>query len=172
MDVTIRRCEPRDAEALSLVGQATFLETYAADLDAADILAHCRVEHAVARYADWLRDPRYRLWIAEAAAGRAPVGYAVLAPPDPADGLPAEDLELKRIYVLHRQHGSGVGARLLAAAIEAAQATPAPRLLVGVYDGNERALAFYARHGFKPAGARKFRVGANIHDDPVLARQL
>jgi len=172
MDVTIRRCEARDAEALALVGQATFLETYAGDLDAADILAHCRAEHAAERYAGWLRDSRYLLWIAEAAAGQAPVGYAVVAPSSPDDGFPAEDLELKRIYVLHRLHGSGIGARLMAAAIAAAQANAAPRLLVGVYDGNARALAFYARYGFKPAGIRKFRVGANIHDDPVLARDL
>lgn len=172
MDVTIRRCEARDAEALALVGQATFLETYAGNLDAADILAHCRTEHAAERYAVWLHDPSYRLWLAEAAAGAAPVGYAVVAPSNPADGFPPEDLELKRIYLLHRLHGSGVGARLMTAAIEAARASPAPRLIVGVYDGNARALAFYARYGFKPAGSRKFRVGANIHDDPVLARDL
>jgi ribosomal protein S18 acetylase RimI-like enzyme len=171
MDVIIRRCDPGDAEALALVGQATFLETYAGALDAADILAHCDVEHAPARYADWLGNPGYRLWLAEAASGRAPVGYAVLAPADFPEALPS-DLELKRIYVLHRLHGSGVGARLMATAIEAAQASDAGRVLVGVYDGNERALAFYARHGFSPAGARKFRVGANVHDDPVLARRL
>ena len=131
MDVTIRRCEARDAEALALVGQATFLETYAGNLDAADILAHCRTEHAADRYAAWLRDNRYMLWIAEAADGAAPVGYAVVAPSNPADGFPPEDLELKRIYLLHRLHGSGVGARLMAATIDAAQATTAPSTNTG-----------------------------------------
>ena len=172
MDVTIRRCEPRDAEALALVGKATFLETYAGALDAADILAHCQAQHAPARYEAWLQDWRYLLWIAEAAAGGAPVGYAVVAPPDLADGFPARDLELKRIYLLHRLRGSGIGARLMTASIEAATATGAPRLLVGVYEGNARALAFYSRHGFAPAGFRKFRVGASTYDDPVLARDL
>jgi GNAT superfamily N-acetyltransferase len=171
MDVTIRPCAANDAEALALVGQATFLETYAGSLDVADILTHCQVEHAPARYVGWLQSPTCRLWIAEAEPGCAPVGYAVLAPadfPEARDG----DLELKRIYVFHRMHGSGVGARLMTAAIDAARAAAAPRLLVGVYEGNDRALAFYARHGFRPAGVRKFRVGANVHDDPVLALEL
>jgi ribosomal protein S18 acetylase RimI-like enzyme len=171
MDVTIRRCEPRDAAGLALVGQATFLETYAGSLDAADIFAHCATEHAPARYAAWLQDPAYGLWIAEADAGLAPVGYAVLAPPDVSEASPG-DVELKRIYVFHRLHGSGVGPRLMSAAIAAAQARGALRLLVGVYDGNSRALAFYARQGFRPAGVRKFRVGAIVHDDPVLALEL
>ena len=35
-----------------------------------------------------------------------------------------------------------------------------------------RAFGGSASGWFEPAGARKFRVGANIHDDPVLARRL
>ena len=44
MTIRIRECGPADAQALALVGQATFLQSYADDLPGADILAHCR-EH-------------------------------------------------------------------------------------------------------------------------------
>lgn len=172
MDVTIRACGADDAAALSLVGQATFLETYAGALPVSDILAHCQGEHGAAHYAAWLGRPGYRMWIAEMADGAAPIGYAVVSPPDLPVPTGPHDLELKRIYLLHRFHGSGVGARLMAAALEGARAAGASRLLLGVYGGNVRAMDFYERQGFTRAGVRKFRVGANEYDDLVLAKAL
>jgi ribosomal protein S18 acetylase RimI-like enzyme len=172
MEANIRTCGAGDAAALALVGQATFLETYAGNLPAADIFAHCEHEHAPARYAAWLGKPDYRMWIAEMAEGEAPVGYAMLSPPDLPVPLGPDDVELKRIYLLHRFHGSGVGARLMDAAIDGARAAGARRLLLGVWGGNTRAMAFYGRQGFVQAGERKFRVGANDYDDLVLARTL
>lgn len=177
MHVEIRRARPDDAAALALVGQATFLETYAGQLLAADILAHCAHEHAVERYAGWLAEDGRQVWIVEAAAGGAPLGYAVLAacdlaasdlqaPPDPGD------LELKRFYLLGRCHGQGLGARLMRNVLEGARAAGARRLLVGVFSANARAIAFYARQDFIRAGARKFRVGEGVYDDLVLARSV
>jgi len=171
MVVTIRGCDPGDARALALVGKATFLETYAGVLDVADVLDHCDVEHGVARYAAWLKTPGYRLWIAEVEGG-APVGYAVLGPVDLPLETSVRDLELKRIYLLHRFHGEGVGRRLMHAALETATTTGARRLLLGVYDGNHRALAFYARQGFVEAGRKPFQVGSRVYDDLVLGRPL
>jgi GNAT superfamily N-acetyltransferase len=171
MAVTIRACDEGDARALALVGKATFLEAYAGVLPAADIFDHCDVEHGQPRYAAWLKTPGYRLWIAEIEGG-APVGYAVLGPADLPIPTTVRDLELKRLYLLHRFHGTGVGHRLMRAALDAATTTGAQRLLLGVFDGNDRALAFYARQGFTPSGRRPFRVGSRDYDDLVLGRSL
>lgn len=172
MDVTIRACAPSDDAALALVGQATFLESYADVLPASDILAHCEREHGQAFYHAHIGKVGYSLWIAELAQTGSPVGYAMLSPPDLPVRVDAGDLELKRIYLLHRFQGLGAGARLMAAAIEGARTAGAGRLLLGVYGENSRAIAFYARQGFVEAGVRKFRVGANDYDDLVLARGL
>jgi GNAT superfamily N-acetyltransferase len=128
-------------------------------------------EHGAARYAAWLKAPGYRLWIAEVEGG-APVGYAVLGPVDLPLETSVQDMELKRIYLLHRFHGEGVGRRLLHTALDAAVATGTSRLLLGVYDSNHRALAFYARHGFVEAGRKPFQVGSRVYDDLVLSRPL
>jgi diamine N-acetyltransferase len=170
--VRIRACAPADAPSLALVGQATFLETYADVLPVSDILAHCAQEHGLAYYRNRVGKPGYSFWIAESEPGDAPVGYSMLSPPDLPVALGPNDVELKRIYLLHRFHGSGVGAGLMAAAVESARQAGARRLLLGVYGQNVRALAFYARQGFVEAGVRKFRVGANEYDDVVLARDL
>lgn len=172
MQMIIRPCAPGDAAALALVGQATFLESYAGVLPAADILVHCRTQHAETLYADWLARPDHHLWLAEAAEGLAPVGYAVLTPPDLPVATDAGDVELKRIYLLHRFHGAGHGAALLGAAVQAAASAGKRRMLLGVYGRNTRALGFYARQGFVQVGVRRFRVGANEYDDLVLALDL
>ncbi|HEY8572208.1 GNAT family N-acetyltransferase [Phenylobacterium sp.] len=172
METVIRSCTPADAAALALVGQATFLQTYADVLPASDILAHCQGEHAEAYYAAKLAEPAYGFWIAELSETGAPIGYAMLCPPDLPVATTEADLELKRIYLLHRFHGTGLGAGLMAMAANAARQRGAERLLLGVYGGNTRAMAFYARQGFAPAGERKFKVGANEYDDLVLARAL
>ncbi len=171
MKVTIRGCVAGDERALALVGKATFLETYAGTLDRSDLLHHCDVEHGEPRYAAWLRTPDYRLWLAEVEGG-APVGYAVLGPSDLPIPTTVRDLELKRIYLLHRFEGAGVGRRLMETAVAAAMAAGAHRLLLGVYDENHRALAFYARHAFSEAGRKAFTIVSTTYDDLVLGRPL
>jgi len=172
MEIGIRTCGPGDAAALALVGQATFLETYATVLPAADIMVHCRHEHGEARYAGWLGKPGYDFWGAEVAGLGGLVGYVMLCAPDLPVPTGEGDLEIKRIYLLSKFQGGGVGARLMGVASEAARAAGAKRLWLGVYGANASAIAFYARQGFTQAGVRKFQVGANTYDDLVLARNL
>ena len=173
MTVQVRRAGAGDAESLALVGQATFLESYAGQLNAGDILAHCALQHAVAVYEGWLADPRMRLWLAEAHPGGAPVGYAVSGPanlpiPDPRPG----DVEIRRLYLLHRFHGAGVGWALMRAALENARVSSASRALLGVNSDNARALSFYWRIGFQAIGTRKFLVGKTWCDDLILGLDL
>lgn len=172
MSFLIRPCGRHDALALATVASATFLETYAGIIDGADSLAHCRSQHAVSAYEGWLANPSTPLILATVDPGACPIGYAMLSPPDLPVPLVEGDVELKRIYVLHRFHGDGVGPALLDAAVEAARASGARRMLLGAYGGNERAIAFYKRNGFAQVGTRVFRVGDNDYDDVVLARDL
>lgn len=172
-EASIRRATRADAPALSLVGSATFLETFAGVLSGADVVAHCSTEHSLAVYEAWLTSADAAVWLAESLEGGAPVGYAVLdrAKLVVAD-LQPDDLEIKRIYVLARFHGTGVGARLMAAALDEAKRRGARRALLGVYAQNPRALAFYAKNGFTRVGERYFKVGANTYFDHILAREL
>ncbi len=172
-DTLLRVAAPGDEQALALVGAASFLETFAGVLDGADILTHCATQHAAPLYAQWLARGDMCLWIAQTTAGAAPVGYAVLAPAalPVADPQP-DDLELKRIYLLHRFQGGGLGRRLMQAAIDEARNRAARRLLLGVYARNEKALAFYMRCGFEQVGERRFQVGGNQYEDAVLALPL
>ena len=168
--IVLRECVPGDEEALALVGAATFLETFAGLLEGQDILAHCRMQHAATQYAAWLADSGYKLWLAE--LNRAPIGFAVLSPPDLPVAVTKDDIELKRIYLLHRFQGGGLGRRLLEWSVTQARALGMKRLLLGVKADNTGALAFYDRVGFVRIGERKFLVGSMLCDDYILSLPL
>jgi ribosomal protein S18 acetylase RimI-like enzyme len=168
----IRRCSPADASRLALVGQATFLETYAGIVDGGDILLHGQKTHSPDSYAALAADPAVDLYLAVMAPDDAPVGFAMVSPPDLPVTTGPDDLELRRIYVLHRFHGEGLGPRLMQTAIDRARERGARRLLLGAYGENHRAIAFYRRTGFVQVGTRIFHVGQNDYDDVVLALEL
>ena len=169
MTIAIREAGFGDEHRLALVGVATFLESYAGVLPGDDIIAHCATKHSPTIYEDWLLGGEARIWLAEAGEGHAPVGYAVMTPPDLPLPSGPEDAEIRRIYVLHRFHKEKVGWALMKTAMDAARRTGKKRMLVGVYGKNERAIAFYKRVGFSVVGERKFQVGATVHDDLILA---
>jgi ribosomal protein S18 acetylase RimI-like enzyme len=171
--VVVRRATADDADALSLVAAATFLESYAHMIKAADMLAHVGRFHAADAYRAFAADPACGLWIAELGQGGAPVGYALLTPPDlPIPDLGPEDCELRRIYILSRHHGGGIGHRLMRMLTEHARAMGKTRLFVGVHSENDGAIAFYGRSGFTDAGRRIFRVGDTEYDDLIFAMDI
>ncbi|MCW6529451.1 GNAT family N-acetyltransferase [Sphingomonas lycopersici] len=172
MDWRLRRAEPADAAACSLIAGATFLEAFAGILDGADIVAHVADKSGAANFAAWAADAASVVTLAEAPTGGAPLGYSLLTTPDLP--VPAEDgdIELKRIYALAPTHGTGLGAALMQRAIDDARALGRKRMLLGVYGGNARAQRFYAKQGFAVAGTRRFKVGATWHDDLVFARAI
>jgi ribosomal protein S18 acetylase RimI-like enzyme len=89
--------------------------------------------------------------VAEAADGEL-VGYVFLLPERLAFVWDAA--VVNELYVAPASRGTGVADDLLAAATALAEAQDLPleRLLLDVDPGNERARAFYERHGFEPWG--------------------
>ena len=166
----LRVCGPGDEEKLALVGAASFLEAFAGFLEGEDILAHCQKQHSAEKYAAMLADAETKTCVAEV-KGSA-VGYAVVCPPDLPVQMGPDDLELKRIYLLHRFQGSGMGAALMDWSVETARKMGKRRLLLGVNDQNDKAVGFYLRHGFEHAGTRSFQVGNTVCSDFILARRL
>ena len=164
----VRSATIDDADSLALIGAATFLETFAGILDGSAIVAHCARVHSPEAYRALLGDGA-KAWLATVTPGDAPVGFALVAKPD-LPGAIDGDVELKRIYTLSRLHGTGVGAALMDAVFAATG--DAKRMLLGVYTGNARAIAFYGKHGFQKIADRQFNVGGKLYDDTVLARSL
>ncbi|MEM1036855.1 MAG: GNAT family N-acetyltransferase [Pseudomonadota bacterium] len=173
-NISIHRAAPGDEHTLGAIGSATFLESFIEDIPGPDLIKHCHTQHSVETYSEYLTksDPRYACWIASYAKTGAPIGYALTCPPD----LPMEntdtDIELKRIYVFSRFHGSGAAKALNDLADAHARNLNCRRILLGTYEDNQRAIAFYHREGYEKIGTRQFQVGDQIFDDIIMAKPL
>lgn len=170
----IKRAETDDAEMLSAIGGATFLESFIDTIPGPDIVLHMQRQHSaeVYRYFLTASDPRYACWLALYSETAAPVGYVVAAPPDLPIETDATDIELKRIYLFSKFQGSGV-AKALNEAFEAhAVACGATRIFLGTYHENWRAVGFYKKSGYEQVGVRQFEVGGQLFDDIIMAKPL
>ena len=179
-----------DAGALSSLAAATFplaCPPHTTPEAIADFIAkNFGVEHFEA----YLADPERILLVAElpeveAAAGGADVtddprllGYTMLVGGEPADADAARavtarpTIEFSKVYVLAESHGTGAGAALMRASLDAARAAGAATAWLGVNEENARAIAFYERHGFAKVGEKHFVVGGRVEDDWVMEHPL
>jgi GNAT superfamily N-acetyltransferase len=144
--VTIRPAGIDDAAAGAALHIACWREAYAPFTDPA-VLARLTddLEERTERWRSHIADGPPR-WLAVTDDGEL-VGFST-AGPGRDDDIDL-DLELYAIYVRASQYGTGVGHRLLQAAIGDAPA------YLWVFEANVRARGFYGRQGFEPDGARK-----------------
>jgi diamine N-acetyltransferase len=171
-DITVRRAVAGDAGLLSMIGGATFFIAFAHDHPGDGLVDHVESEHSRAYYDAALADPACAIWIAETRFG-APVAYAMLTPPKLDCPTKADDLELKRIYVLPEWQKHGLGAILLDAVEAEAARRGAARLFLCVYTQNDRAQRFYDRRGFADTGCgQRFMVGSKPFADMIWAKPL
>ena len=172
MNLTIRRANAADATHIALLGRVTFTETfgYLFHDDPDDLRAYLRATFGVAKIEASLGKPENLYWIAE--QERLPVGYAKLKYPLP---LPAGDAraacQLQKIYVLSEVIGQGVGHALLDRVVARAAALE-PALWLDVLKENERAIAFYASHGFTPAGDDTYVIGTQRFRFHLMVRRF
>lgn len=81
-------------------------------------------------------------------------------------------VEVSKLYVLPDDHGTGVAAALITAALRHADELGAKSVWLGVNQLNERAQRFYAKHGFTISGTRTFHLGAGVENDYVMTRPV
>jgi ribosomal protein S18 acetylase RimI-like enzyme len=167
----IRTATSDDLEALVPCARRSFFDAYCDTDDHAVIDEYCARHFTRERFAAILGDPGSRLFVAR--EGDAIAGYAQLSrssPPSCVAG-PAP-FELVRLYLAKDRIGRGIGARLIGAAMDEARARGGRTIWLGVYERNERAIAFYTRFGFRFVGHTPFEWGGRWFDDPVMERAL
>lgn len=166
----LRRANVADAGKLALIGAASFLETFANDHPGDATVEFIRTYHSENAWAATLAKSDTAVWIAEEVAG-CPVGYAVLSAAS-SPGTTPEDAELKRIYVLSKWHGTGIGRALFDVAEAEARARRAVRLVLSVYKSNWRAIRFYQKQGFVIIGEATFAEFPVEFADDIMAKPL
>ncbi len=168
--ISIRRAQLRDAGALAALGERTFVDTYAAFNTPEDMRVYVAENFSEAVIARELRDTRVTYLLGSV---EEPAAYAKIfegAPPPCVTG--PKPIELSRFYVSKEWHGKGAARVLMNACIVEAGRLGARTLWLGVWEKNERARAFYAKHGFADVGEHEFLLGKDLQRDRVLERVL
>jgi diamine N-acetyltransferase len=82
-------------------------------------------------------------------------------------------LEVARLYLDARQHGSGYAQRMMEHALARAKHQRRSGVWLGVWQRNHRAMSFYQKNYFQIIGTHPFEMGAGlIEDDFVMFREL
>jgi GNAT superfamily N-acetyltransferase len=168
-DPQIRRAGPADAEALSAIGTATFVETFGHLYPPSDLAAFLAEAYGLERTRADLADPRKASWIVE--AGGQVVGYALAGPCAlPHPGVTPACGELKRLYLLEAWQNGGLGRRLFDETLAWLQSAGPRAVWIGVWSGNHGAQRFYGRQGFDKVGEYGFHVGNTVDREYILKR--
>lgn len=167
----LRRAGVYDAAKLSLVGGASFLESFAGDHDGDLLVAHVAASHSVDYYTQALSDPDVAAWIVEHDVG-APIGYATSGKSCLPGTDAATDIALHRIYLLSRWHGTGLGRQLFDVVETHARDRGAARLVLSVYTENAKALRFYRARGFEVIGDTAFPPFPDTMRDLIMAKRF
>lgn len=171
MNITIRRGVAADAAGLAELAERTFRETFAADNSADDMALHLAQTYGHSQQHRELVDPDITTLLAECEGQRA--GFAqVRAGVTPACVMGESPIELWRFYVDRQWHGRGVAQALMKSAESEAYRRGGRTLWLGVWERNERAKAFYRKHGFVDVGSQVYMVGADAQIDRVWVRTL
>ena len=170
--LTIRRGEPADAPAIAEFAARVFHESFAADNRPEDMAMYMLVAFGPEQQRRELADPDNTYLLAEQDGRLA--GYALVR----AGGETPEcvatrpSVEVVRFYVDRPWHGRSVAALLMAECEAEARRRSARGMWLGVWERNDRAVAFYRKCGFRDVGSHEFVLGTDVQRDRVMEREL
>ena len=167
--LTIRQATADDAELLYTIGLETFSDTFSRDNTPEDIAIYLAAAFSRDIQAAELAAPRSWFLIAETEG--EPAGYArLVAGAAPQQVTGTNPIEIVRLYSRAAWIGRGVGAALMRACLETATDLGCDTVWLGVWERNQRAIAFYERWGFRKVGSHPFMLGHDAQTDWLMQR--
>ena len=167
----IRRARIEDANLLAELGAQTFAETFTEDNTPEDMAAYLAASFSLEKLTAELTDPLSIFFIAEV-DGHAG-GYAKLHSGKALDGVEGQKpIELVRLYVSRKWLGRGVGQALMQRCVNEARGKGFQTIWLGVWERNDRALAFYRKWNFREVGEHIFQLGSDPQRDILMQRAI
>lgn len=165
--LSFRDASEKDADELAGIGRETFVETFGDLYPPSDLKTFLDGAFTPELMLADLHDPETEVRIC--LSGKRIIAYCKIGPCKlNTYDAPLPALELHRVYVSQARQGVGVGRILLTWAIDRARARKAKSLFLGVWQGNERAIALYKSRGFDTVGTHHFHVGKTVDDEYTM----
>ena len=170
-ELTISLGTVSDAQQLAEFAARSFQETFDADNNPEDMQAHLSANYGPKQQAAELADPKVTTILAR--SNRELVAYAQVRRSTPPPCVThAAPIELHRLYVDRKAHGSGLASKLMQAIHEAAYDFDGRHIWLGVWEHNPRAIAFYKKNDFADVGSTIYMVGPDEQVDRVLVASI
>ncbi|MPT26532.1 MAG: GNAT family N-acetyltransferase [Achromobacter sp.] len=153
--VTLRQATARDADTIAAMHAASWAATYRGLLPDGFLDAGL----ADNRRVHWQEQLRrsdadaQAVFIAEQAG--QPIGFVCVK----QERDHPDDVLLDNLHVLAPHQGTGAGKLMVARATDWARARGASRLYLYALEGNNRAIAFYERQGWRHTGTESDQIG-------------
>ncbi|RWB13451.1 N-acetyltransferase [Mesorhizobium sp.] len=161
--VQIRAMTKNDLAAVSrLLGQS-WRRTYSPIMGEENAARLSDERHAPDRLAEEIKNDNKMSFVAEQADGSI-AGYAM------AEMDEKGDVMLDRLHIQPEAFGSGLAVDLLHAVLAAHAGIPS--IALEVIEGNDRAIAFYRKHGFEVVERRPAAHGVGGHASLIMRRLL
>ncbi len=171
MTVTIRMAGPQDAALIADMSRRTFYDSFAESNTKEDMDLFMNEVFTREELKKEVYDPSNIFFLAF--DGEQPLGYVRMREGEEQDvfgGEPA--FEIARIYNEKTAIGKGVGSALMQACIDTALAQGKKWIWLGVWEKNDRAIAFYSKWGFEKYDTHDFILGKDVQTDWLMKKQL
>lgn len=169
--LNIRPATPSDAALLAAFAARAFRAAFAADNNPTDLEHYIATSFTTEQIAAEITDPQALFLLAN--QNEQLLGYTKLQFGNTPASLHApHPVELVRIYVDPERLARGLGSRLLEANLQAAKERGCETIWLGVWEHNQRAIAFYHKWGFEVIGEQSFVLGQDVQRDLLMSLPL
>lgn len=161
--IEIVACDSDDLAAIQRISRQTFYDTFSAVNTKENMTTFLDNAYSKEQLQKELDSPSSQFYLAKVDGDIA--GYT-------KENFDNEEFELERIYLEKSYQKFGLGKLLVDHAIGSAKLQKADHIVLGVWEHNENAKAFYQKLGFKKIGQHVFQLGDDPQMDYIYRKDL
>lgn len=168
--MTLRPALPSDASSIAALSIEVWIGTFLRAGVSGVFADYALAEFTADRMAGLIADPAQFILVSQNREGID--GFIRVTSPSAAPVPGCSEVEIATFYVQPRHHGSGIGTRLLQAALAHGRGLGAGAVWLTTNAGNAPAIGFYHARGFEKVGETQFRIGGEGYLNNVYSRRL
>ncbi|WP_282142529.1 GNAT family N-acetyltransferase [Cytobacillus oceanisediminis] len=171
MTINMKKCTLEDLSRLQEISYETFNETFKEQNSPENMEAYLEKAFNLKQLETELSQRSSQFYFVEIEGETA--GYLKVNTDEAqTEEMGDEALEIERIYIRSPFQKQGLGKYLFNKALEVAMEQNKKKIWLGVWEKNEKAIAFYKKMGFVQTGAHSFYMGDEEQTDFIMAKIL
>lgn len=171
MNINIVKCTLEDSRDLQEISYDTFEETFGSQNSPENMSAYLEKAFNIKQVEKELSNPLsyfFFVYFHDEIAGYLKVNTGDAQ----SENMDDDAMEIERIYIKSKFQKRGLGKYLFNKAMDIAREKNKKKIWLGVWEKNERAIAFYEKLGFVQIGSHSFFMGDEEQTDYIMVKTL